>query len=96
MTTPLKTFSQNVNEKLDYTIDYTACLLDLDDSISESTWSAVSGSGLTLTGGSIHGYKASVFVSSGTAGTTYRVANRVVTTGGRIFEPNILIYVEAV
>ena len=64
---------------LTYTIDWTAWLSGAD-TISTATWTVPSG--LTSVLETTTGYKASIKLSGGTAGSTYDLKCHVVTVGG--------------
>ena len=76
------------DETLDYACDWSAFLADGGspaDSIQSSAWS-VDPAGPTLSGASVAGAVARVFVSGAEAGQVYRLTNSVTTTLGRIAE----------
>jgi hypothetical protein len=68
------------DDVLDYMIDWTAWLGT--DSIATSTW--VVPVGLTKTTDSHTATTATIWLSGGTANSTYTVTNHIVTAGGRI------------
>ncbi len=74
---------------LDYTIDWSLWLAT--DTISASTWTAETG--ITVSAIGYTDTTATVWLSGGTAGTTYRVTNRITTAGGRITELSFFIRV---
>jgi hypothetical protein len=76
---------------LDYQVDWTPWLNGAD-SITTSTW--VVPTGLTLQAESNDAAIATAWISGGTAGQTYRMVNRIVTTGGRTDERSIHITVD--
>jgi len=73
-------FTQDPSARLDYTVDWSAELGT--DTIATSTW--VVADGLTASAQSNTTTTASVFVSGGTAGVSYILANTITTAGGRI------------
>jgi hypothetical protein len=75
----------------DFAIDW-AKHLDAGDSLQSATWSATP-AGLTLGASSIAAGKASVWLSGGTAGTTYVVTCQAITTQGRTFERSARLFV---
>lgn len=70
---------QDPNATLDYIIDWTAWLNG--DTISTSNWAMHPD--LTATNASNTTTSATVFISGGTAGKTYKVRNRITTANGR-------------
>lgn len=67
-------------------------VMDLDgDTISSSTFSLPDG--LTEVSSAHDDTETQIFVSGGTACTTYRITNRIVTVGGRTFDKTIRIRV---
>lgn len=72
---------QDVLASLDYSEDWADFLVD-GDQIATSSWSATP-SGLVLSNASIAGPITTIWLSGGTVGTTYRVANQIVTASGR-------------
>lgn len=86
-------FEKDPAEKKDYTVDWTRHLGDTD-TITASTWTVQAG--LTQSAApapSFTAFEATIWLEGGTAGTEYRVTNRVTTTQGRIFERSIFISV---
>ena len=67
------------NEVLDYEIDWSARLGG--DTISSVTWTVPGG--ITKNSDTVSGDIAVIWLSGGTAGTSYDIGCRVVTTGGR-------------
>jgi hypothetical protein len=65
---------------LDYMIDWTGWLGA--DSIATSTW--IVPAGLTKTSDTHDATTATIWLSGGTANSTYTVTNHIVTAGGRI------------
>ncbi len=84
-------FIKDPNEVLDYVRDWSA-LLDTD-TISSSTWTP--DVGITKDSSSNTTTTATVWLSGGTAGTTYGVLNRIVTAGGRTHDFTIRIVVQS-
>jgi hypothetical protein len=72
---------------LDYQIDWSSWLGV--DTITSSSWTA--STGLTVDSDSNTTTTATVWVSGGTAGTTYQLTNRITTAGGRTDERTISI-----
>jgi len=96
----LATYQQGVNEKLDYSIDWSDQLaLDAADTISSSTWAGVSGSP-TIGNGSngapapSHSNGLAVaWVISGSINDEYVIKNQVTTTAGRVLERRIRVLI---
>lgn len=79
---------------LDYTIDWSAWLADSGaDTIASSTW--VVAAGLTNNNATRTSTTATVWLSGGTAGTTYRVTNRITTAGGRTADRSFDVVVQS-
>lgn len=76
---------------LDYGLDWSSWLAD-GETISTSTWTVPSG--ITKDSDSNDGTSTTVWLSGGTAGTVYTVANKIVTSTGRTEERSILIQVK--
>lgn len=74
---------------LDYTIDWAAWLDDISDTITSHTVTAATG--LTCSTSTVVGKTVIMWLSGGTAGTTYQVTCRVVTTGGRTEDQTIFV-----
>lgn len=74
-----KAYTKDPDAVLDYSIDWSDWL-DAD-TISTSTWTVETG----LTKGTVSNTTTltTVWLSGGTAGTSYSVSNRIVTAGGR-------------
>lgn len=84
-------FEKDPEAVLDYRIDWTNWL-QTGETISTSAWTVPS----TLTqptAASNTTTTATVWLGGGEDGTTYRVTNRIVTTGGRTNERSLTIFV---
>jgi hypothetical protein len=77
--------------KLDYSNDWSEWLVT-GDTISLSTWTA--DAGINLSGESISGAVTTTFADGGTSGATYKITNRITTTGGRIDERSFRLIVK--
>lgn len=78
---------------LDYSNDWTAWLTAAAaDTIATSTWTIPTG--LTSSSPAIAAGVTSLFISGGTAGTTYTVTNKIVTTGGRTDQRSFRVVVK--
>jgi hypothetical protein len=77
------------NEVLDYEIDWAARIGD--DPISTVTWTVPGG--ITQASNALSGTVTTIWLSGGTAGTSYDVGCRVVTTGGRTHDETATIAV---
>lgn len=80
------------NDVIDFGIDWTARLSG-GDSINTSSWS-VSPTGLTIDSNSKTSTTTTVWVSSGTAGVTYQLTNRIITTQARQMDLSLSIKVQ--
>ena len=86
----LKSWKKDPSDVLDYSVNWTSWLLD-GDTISASTWAVEAG--ITIDSESETTTVATVWLSGGTAGTTYTVTNEIVTTDGRTAQRSIYIVV---
>jgi hypothetical protein len=78
---------------LDYTIDWTAWLADSGaDTIASSSWTVPAG--LTQNNATRSAAKTTIWLSGGTLGATYRITNRIVTSGGRTAERSFDLVVQ--
>ena len=76
-------FRKEIAEVLDFTIDWTKYLANSSsDTISTSSWAEDSG-GITIDSNSNDTVKATVWLSGGKHGTTYRLENTIVTASSR-------------
>jgi hypothetical protein len=82
-------FTKDPSAVLDYQIDWSDWLDS--DTISSSDWTAQTG--ITIDSDTNTTTTATVWLSGGTAGKTYRVTNTIVTAGLRTDERSIDIYV---
>jgi hypothetical protein len=72
-------FVKDPNAVLDYYVDWTRWLNG--DTIATSVWTVTAG--LTVANDTHTTTAATVWLSGGTVGETYKVTNRITTTGGR-------------
>ena len=79
-------FTKDSAAVLDYSVNWSAWLNG--DTISESTWLAP---GLTIDSESETTTATTVWLSGGSAGTTYKITNNIVTDGGRTDERSLTI-----
>ena len=80
-------------EKKDYSFDWSAELDKTGDTISTSAWE-ITGIGLTLSSSPAHSKDdktTTAWFEAGTAGVTYVLVNRIVTTQGRTHEGSALL-----
>lgn len=88
-----RTFRKDPDAKLDYGIDWnTDGYLATGETISASTWTVPTG--ITEVSSEFSGTVTKIWLSGGTAGETYTIANRITTTAGRIDERSFDIVVE--
>jgi len=83
-----QSFEKDKDAVLDYAVDWSDWLAD-GETISTSTWTVPTG--LTKDSDSKTDTVATVWLSGGTAATTYTVANKITTSGGRTDERSIYI-----
>jgi len=88
----LSSFTKDPADILDYGIDWSSWLAPLEDTITTSTWSVPTG--LSKGAESKSTTASTVWLSGGTAGEVYKVANKIVTAGGRTAERSITIKVK--
>ncbi len=88
----MPTYYKDPADVLDYSIDWSAVVLT--DTISTSTWPPVTGLTSGPPASSFAGKVTTVWLSGGTAGTTYPVVNRIVTAAGRTIERTIHVRVK--
>lgn len=91
MATQRFTAIKDPNAELDYVMDWSEWLTDISDTLASSDWTAETG--ITIESDSNTTTRTTVWLSGGTANETYRVTNRIVTTGGRTDDRSILIRV---
>lgn len=84
-----QSFIKDPQEELDYTVDWSDWL-DAD-TISTSSWDAADG--IDIENESDTATTATVWLSGGTVGTSYRVTNTIVTAAGRTGERTITVKV---
>lgn len=84
-------FVKDPNSVLDYTVDWTSWL-STSETISTSTW--VVPAGITQSSASNTTTSATIFLSGGTASTTYKVVNRITTNQSRTDDRTLEIRVE--
>jgi hypothetical protein len=77
---------------LDYKVDWSAWLLT-SETISTSIW--VVPTGIVQNSASSTTTAATIWLSGGTAGTTYELTNRIVTNQGRTNDRTIRVYAAA-
>lgn len=79
--------AKDPDEVLDYRLDWTDRLAG--DTISTSVWAAESG--ITIDSDVHDDTAATVWVSGGTHGTTYRMTNTITTAAGRTMQEVVLL-----
>lgn len=84
--------SKDPNEVLDFTIDWSDRLV-ADDTILTSTWTVPVG--LVNQRVATTSVLATVWLGGGVLGTTYDVANQVVTAGGRTMDQTMRLKIRA-
>lgn len=75
----MKSFQKDPDDTLDYTVDWTDWLQG--DTIDTSSFLA--DTGITINSNTNDTTSATVWLSGGSAGETYRITNRITTAGGR-------------
>jgi len=89
--TPIKTWLKDPNAVLDFTVGW-GNWLGPNDSIS-ATPTVTADSGITVDSSTYSGDTVTIWLSGGTDGTTYNVAVKIVTAGGRTDERTFAIRV---
>lgn len=89
---PLREFVKDPDAVLDYAIDFSAWLV-AGDSISTATWAidVAPDADLAIDSSSIVGGVPTVWLSGGTAGETYVVRCRIVTSDSRTDDRSIVV-----
>jgi hypothetical protein len=81
------------NAVLDYSIDWSQWLADAGaDAINTSNWTVPAG--ITKDSQTNTSTQSKVWLSGGSAGQTYRVVNRITTTGGRTADRSFDVVVQ--
>lgn len=83
--------NKDANAVLDFTQDWSKWLID-GDTITESTWN-MAPLGLVVEDSTHDDKTATMWVSGGVVGTTYKATNRITTAQGRVDERSIPIKV---
>jgi hypothetical protein len=91
-------FSKDPDDTADFGIDWHKIgVLDEADAIASSSWDASEPSGLTIESSpppTLHDDSiTAVWLSGGTPGTKYVIANTIITDGGRTFQRSLQITV---
>lgn len=79
--------AKDPDEVLDYKLDWTDRLAG--DTVATSVWAAEAG--ITIDSNVFDDTSATVWVSGGTAGTTYRMTNTITTAAGRTMQEVVLL-----
>lgn len=88
----MSSYTKDPDATLDYSVDWSA-QLDDGDTITASSWPEVD-DGITVDSHEHTDTAAVVWVSGGTAGTTYALTNRITTAGGRIDDRTIRLKIK--
>lgn len=86
----MKTFTQNSDENLDYTINWTEWIGQ--DTIASVIWTV--DSGITKTASTNTTKKTTIWLTGGTLGSNYNVKVQITTTFGRIKDAFFILYVQ--
>lgn len=84
-------FTKDPDALLDFQVDWSAWLVG-DDTITSSSWDVPDG--LTAESDSATTSTATIWLSGGETGNTYRVINRITTVYGRTDDRTLFIMVE--
>jgi len=82
-------FTKDPDEVLDYTVDWGTNVLATGETISTSTWTVPSG--ITKDSDTKTNTTTVIWLSGGTAGSDYNLANKIVTSASRTFERTITV-----
>jgi hypothetical protein len=80
------------NDVIDYSINWARYLNRIGDEILSSSWPVVP-DGITLQTHTHNDTLTTAWLSGGTAGSRYKLTNRIVTVGGRTLDRSITIKV---
>lgn len=83
--------NKDPDEILDYTIDWSARLLE--DTILTSIW--ILDTGITEVTSSSGTQDTTIWLSGGTIGNSYHVLNRITTNGGRTMDQTVIIKIKS-
>lgn len=86
----MKLFLKDPAARLDYTMEWDDYLDPLGDTISASEWRIID-PGVTIDTPTNTPKTATIWVSSGTIGQTYKVTNKITTAAGRIDERTLAV-----
>lgn len=89
----MTTLAKDPDAVLDYTVDWTAFLTSVTDTILTSEFVIDENADITLTGETLDGNQHTVFIAGGTANTRYRITSRITTAGGRTQDQSFLLIV---
>lgn len=82
------------DDQVDYAVNWTAYLARVGDTIQSSTWPVIP-AGITKLSDTHDGTRAIIKLAGGTAGTSYGLTNRIVTTpGARQRDRTIIVVVK--
>lgn len=79
-----KMWTKDPDEVLDYAFDWDAEYLATGETISSSTWTVTTG--ITVDSSTKTGTTATIWLSGGTAGSDYDIANKIATSAARTAE----------
>lgn len=85
----MATYKKDPDATLDYTVDWTAYLAAIADTITSVTW--VLSTGITKVSQSNTSTTATIFVSGGVEGSSETMTCRITTAGGRIDDRTIAL-----
>ena len=89
----MKTFVQDPDATLDYSVDWTRFLAGADDdTITTAVWADYDVALTVVDAGHTAGVHTG-FISGGTLGENYTVTSRITTAGGRINDETIVILI---
>lgn len=83
-------YTHDPNAILDYAVDWSTWLAS-GETITASTWTVPTGLTTATPAASFAAGKATIWLTGGTAGTSYRVTNHITTSAGRQDERSLQI-----
>jgi len=84
------TFVKDPDATLDYTVDWSSWMAESDD-IASSEWTVPAG--ITKESDTYDDDSATIWLSGGSAGSSYEITNRITTEDGRLEDRTLVIVV---
>jgi hypothetical protein len=90
---PLAKVRKDPQAVLDYSLDWLTDWLEPSDTVVASVWSVTPAGSLVIDDQPFTSYTTTVWLSGGTAGTSYTVTNHITTAAGREDDRSLLVEV---